>query len=236
MMFVDDPARFLSDDLWLAVIGNAHIAFWENSFAGGKGRCVLFDGALDVGFGLFPKSAAYVLKDELAGMLGRGCRVLVDKIGLQDSLPPPAAIAKHTLLTEQEFVNTTHDFWYHAVWAAKKLGRGEWWTARYCVDTYMKGKLLAIIECHARAVHGPQYDTWHNGRFIEEWAESWILEKLSACFSRYDREDIKSALLSTMALFRSVAVEAAEKFGFQYPKAADAYATAWVAALLGPNT
>ena len=67
-----------------------------------------------------------------------------------------------------------------------------------------------------------------NGRFFDEWAEKWIIEKLSLCFSLYNGESIKAALQSTMDLFRSVAHEIAELQGFGYPDNADEYATAWV--------
>jgi len=96
----------------------------------------------------------------------------------------------------------------------------------------MKWKLLSVIECHAHVIHGLEYSTWYSGRFMEEWAEEWIVEKLSSCFSRYGPEDMKTALLSTMQLFRLVAVEVSEKLNYHYPKIADEYATAWVIGFL----
>lgn len=233
IMFVDDLAFFLSSDQWLKDIGDYHVSFIENSLAGGQEIRVLFDGALDVDFMLLSKNDINALAGELLTILERGYRILIDKIGLQNIIPPlDAAKQSYNLLTEQEFKNTVNDFWYHSVWTAKKLRRGELWTAKFCVDSYMKRILLSIIECHAHAIHRLDYDTWHSGRFIEEWAESWIVEKLTLCFSHYNKDDIKNALLSTMALFHSVAVEIAEKLDFQYPKAADMYATAWVTAAL----
>jgi len=53
-----------------------------------------------------------------------------------------------------EFLNAVNDFWYHAVWTAKKLRRGELWIAMSCLDSYMKRRLLQMIEWHARATHG----------------------------------------------------------------------------------
>ena len=79
-----------------------------------------------------------------------------------------------------------------------------------------------------RAVNGSDYDTWHSGRFLEEWTEEWIVKSLGHCFARYDKEDLKQALLSTMNLFRRLAVKAAESFQYGYPKEADKYAANWV--------
>jgi aminoglycoside 6-adenylyltransferase len=96
----------------------------------------------------------------------------------------------------------------------------------------MKSKLLSIIKSYARVLHGVDYNTWHDGRFLEEWAENWIVEKLSSCFSHYNKKDTISALLSTMELFRSIAIKVAEKQGFPYPMDADRYTTAWVSTAL----
>ena len=94
----------------------------------------------------------------------------------------------------------------------------------------MKQKLLLIIECHAHILHGLDYNTWYNGRFVEEWAEPWIIDKLNMCFSRYSQNDIKTALIATMNLFRMIAVEIAERLNFKYPKEADEYSASWVIA------
>jgi len=125
-----------------------------------------------------------------------------------------------------------NDFWFHSVWTAKKLKRGELWTAKFCLDSYMKWKLLSIIEFYSHVKHGLEYKTWYGGRFIEEWSEKWIIDELSFCFSHYNSEDVKTALLATMRLFRSLAVEIANKLNYLYPKKADEYASAWVMSVL----
>ena len=241
-MIVDDPSWFLSSDEWLNSIGKLRISFAEDTLNGLKERRVLFDGALDVDFVLIPKSffnqvyagaenedPAIFTNPEVRAIFSRGYRILIDKIGLQSYLSkkkPEKPIA--VLPSEHEYINIVNDFWYHSVWTVKKLKRGELWTAKMCLDSYMKGKLLKIIEFHTRALHGANCDTWHNGRFIEEWAEDWIIKKLPLCFSRYNRDEIKSAILSTMDLFRITAVEAGKKLNLKYPVEADEYATAWV--------
>ena len=183
---------------------------------------------------MIPTSNINALNDgDAAKILEHGYHILIDKIGLQAKITSLDFVKPTlSLLTENEFVNIVNDFWYHSVWTTKKLKRGELWTAKLCMDSYMKWKLLSIIEYYAQAVHGADYNTWHSGRFIEEWAEKWIIEKLSLCFSHYNKENIMSALLSTMDLFRAIAIKVAEKLCFQYPKEADEYATAWVTSVL----
>lgn len=230
VLIVEDPEAFLYTDQWLKQIGNFHISFVEDTAGGAKERRMLFDDALDVDFLVLSKeSFDNAVQNGEIDILKRGYRFLIDKMNLQNLLPAvlpqkPAWIQ----LTESEFCGLVQDFWYHAVWAAKKIIRGERWTAKFCVDSYMKGKLLTLIECHAHAVNGLAYDTWHSGRFLEEWAQGWVVEALADCFAHYEDHDMKNALYATMGLFRRIAVETAAQMGYAYPTQADVYSTAWV--------
>ncbi|TCL42759.1 aminoglycoside 6-adenylyltransferase [Harryflintia acetispora] len=230
ILVVDEPSVYIESDDWLKKIGPFHISFVENTVADERERRVLFDGALDVDFVLLSKSSVQKLASrEVRGILGRGCRVLIDKIGLADRLPgvSPGESSCYPP-TRQKFENVVNDFWYHAILTGKKLRRGELWAAKFCVDSYMKWRLLWMTEAYAHALHGPDYDTWHEGRFLEEWAEDWILKGLSQCFSHYDKDDMKAALLSTMELFGSVALKSAKLLGYPYPYGAQEYSAAWV--------
>ena len=233
-IIVQDPPYYLATDEWLSVIGKYHISFDEPSFDGCKSRRILFDGALDVDFIFMPESvAASGFSGEAAMILKRGFKVLLDKIALQEAVSQ-VILAKdpYIMLSEKEFHNIVNDFWFHAMWTTKKLKRGELWTAKNCLDMYMKGRLLTVIEIYAHSIHGSDYDTWYGGRFMEEWAEPWIMKNLEKCFSHYVGEDMKAALLQTMDLFRAISMEIAEKNNFSYPAKEDAYSTEWVNSML----
>jgi len=118
------------------------------------------------------------------------------------------------------------------VWAAKKLKRGELWMGKRCVDSYLKSQLLSMTYCHAHALHGLDYETWHDGRFLEEWAEDWIVDGLTSCYAHYNKDDVWRALLATMELFHAVAIEVAQKLGYAYPQEAEKATTAWVMAMM----
>ena len=148
----------------------------------------------------------------------------------------PATTSSSTPLpTQEEFLALSHDFLYHAVWAAKKLRRGELWIAKACADGYMKQLLLEMIEWHARSELGWDYDTWHGGRFLEEWADPGALDGLREAFAYYDEADVRRALLATMALFRRIGRETAARVGCAYPEEADKCVTTWVVGLLAPT-
>jgi aminoglycoside 6-adenylyltransferase len=134
--------------------------------------------------------------------------------------------------TQNQFLNLVNDFWYHAVWVAKKLRRGELWTAKQCCDSYMKRALLTMIEWHASAASGWSADTWHNGRFLEQWADPRAVDGLRDAFAHYDAADVRRALLASMDLFRWLATETAGRLGYPYPTSADEHVTALVRSYL----
>ena len=56
--------------------------------------------------------------------------------------------------TEQECLEAINDFWYHALWTAKKLRRGELLSAKGCCDGHLKELLLRMTAWHAGATRG----------------------------------------------------------------------------------
>jgi aminoglycoside 6-adenylyltransferase len=229
---------------------------------GGRERRVLFAGGHDVDFAIFPTSLfrhlarllwlrrlrpahALVARDDrrraeealaaFGSVLRRGVRVLLDKDGAATQvvraardLPAPVAAPP----SEPEFLEAVNDFWYHALWTAKKLRRGELWTAHGCLDGSMKDLVLRVLGWQARATWGADYDTWHDGRFLEEWAAPRAVAGLRDAYAHYDGDDMRRALAATMDLYRSVATDTAERLGYPYPTEADEHVTRLVTGLL----
>jgi aminoglycoside 6-adenylyltransferase len=237
IVITSDPQRYLATTDWLEDVGNPWLTFVEQTPGGGPERRVMFGGGLDVDFALIPAEQGQQIVSagippDLADIIRRGVRVVVDKDGLAAQLlqmpfdiplPPPP--------TQAEFLEVVNDFWYHTVWTAKHLRRGELWWAKSCCDDHEKFRLRRMMEWHARATKGPSYDTWMRGRFLEEWADPRAVQELKRTFAHYDAEDIWRALLATMDLFRWVAIETAERLGYPYLKLGDERATELVKAL-----
>lgn len=241
MIVTSNPERYLSRTDWLENIGNPLLTFVEPTANGGEmERRVLFEGMLDVDFAIIPERKAQQLRhdrissqiaDNIANTFGRGIRILLDKNGIANqirTLINSIGAQKVTFPTQNEFHEVINDFLYHAVFTVKHLRRGEIWGAGMCCNCYMQRLLLRMIEWHAQATLGQNHDTWFRGRFLEEWADSRVLEGLRCAFAQYGKEEIKPALLATMHLFRSTATETAEKLGYQYPFTLDSHVTEWV--------
>ncbi|GAI04704.1 unnamed protein product [marine sediment metagenome] len=83
------------------------------------------------------------------------------------------------------------------------------------------GTVLRMLEWHARAVNGWDYDTWYGGRFLNEWADRRAVAQLRDAFGHFDEEDSWRVLLATMELFHWLARETANHLGYDYPEILD---------------
>jgi aminoglycoside 6-adenylyltransferase len=258
LVFVEDPGPYLADGAWLSNVGKPYLTFTEGTPGGGmRERRALFKGGLDVDFAMLPCRTARALRRWLllrsrapflqrllpsraaerarreialfADINRRGTRILFDKDGIGACLPLLRAEAPApSLPAVNVFLNAVNDFWFHSVWTAKKLRRGEVWTAKGCCDGYMKGILQRMMEWHAWAVHGADYDTWHRGRFLEQWADPRAVAGLGRAYARYEAADVWRALGATMELFRWLSAETAGKWGIALPAEGADYAAALV--------
>ncbi|MBQ6890266.1 MAG: aminoglycoside 6-adenylyltransferase [Oscillospiraceae bacterium] len=222
LLVCSNPASWLYGDLPMQ-LGKVKISFVEPAFGGGMERRILYSDSLDVDLiVLTPEQMENAFQNGAAPqVLSRGYAVLYDCIGISEILKRKLNIlSPHRQMTEAEFINTVNDFWFHAVWSAKKILRGEMWTAKMCIDAYMKGLLLKIMELRSSG----QVDVWHNGRFLEKWAGADTITALGGCFAHYDRSDLMAALRHTGKLYSDLARAAAQNWGFAYPMEAERYA------------
>lgn len=220
VLFVEEPARYLDDAGWVEAFGQPLLTFLERAPVGDAiERRVLYDDGLDVDFVVFPSTALELAAadPETAAVLGRGYRVLADRVGLTELAAQASALKPLPgLPSEDDLDALAADFWYHAVWAARKLARGELLTAKRSTDGYLKERLLTLLTWHAQAV-GPKRDTWHEARFFERWADPRSVEALRDAYARYHAYDVRRALQATTAVFERFERETRELLGLAPP-------------------
>ncbi len=220
----EDTEKWLYGDI-PEQLGDMKISFVEPTLGGGKERRVLYKNALDVDMIVFtPEQLVAAAKEGVAGWVcNRGYTVLHDSMGVGELLGEYVRReVSYSQLTEYEYINLVNDFCFHIVWASKKILRGELWTAKMCIDAYLKNHLLKMLEMYT--VNKYQSDVWHDGRFLDRWADEVIKTSLPQCFAHYDREDMIAALAETKSLFAQIAREVAELKGYAYPEVAVNYA------------
>jgi aminoglycoside 6-adenylyltransferase len=130
-----DIRPYIDQADWIKHIGKPRLTFIEKTPDGvSVERRVLFDGELDVDFAMMPLEMIQAMAEkgmnpDTADVFRRGVRVVLDKDNL---LPDPDKYASAWKPpeppSEAEFLQAVNDFWYHALWTAKHLRRGElWW-------------------------------------------------------------------------------------------------------------
>lgn len=219
----DDTNSWLYGNL-VAELGDVKVSFVEPTLGGGMERRVLYGGWLDVDMIVFTtEQFLNAVNDGTANwVMNRGYCVLHDRIGATELLKQKITLEIHKPdFSENEFQNLANNFYFHTVWAAKKLLRGELWSAKMCLDSYLKNLLLKVLEVHAATKN--HADVWHDGRFLDRWADEKVRMELKNCFAHYDKSDMKNALKSTHRLFARITKETAALKSFAYPNEAEKF-------------
>ena len=217
VLFVDEPGRLAEDAAWVESFGTPVLTFLEPTAVGdGAERRVLYETGEDVDFPLVEASAwrELAVSPEVRMLLARGYRLLYDQLGIEAALAEMPVRDGDALPNAAAFTELANDFWYHALWTAKKLRRGEVFTALGCLDGYMKARLVTLLGWHARS-RDPEVDTWHAGRFLERWADPGALVALESAYAHYDLRDVARALWVSIDLWEGLEEETARRLGFE---------------------
>jgi aminoglycoside 6-adenylyltransferase len=230
MLFVTNPQVFAAHSDWLGEIGQVWIALYNVTGRGDPEWLALFEGGLKVDFVLLTATGSLqelIDHSPYYFVLRRGLRVLFDNENA--TTPPILPTSPPTPLpTAAEFLDAVNRVLMLATRVARILKHGERWPAKMLCDGELKRHMVTMLEWHARAFHGPEYDTWHGERFLDEWADPRALAALPATFGTYEREDLWRALSATLTLFRWLALETADQLGYAYPAQADQRVTTWL--------
>lgn len=213
----ENPAKWLKGE-YPEKFGHVSISFIEPTIGSGKERRLIYDEDKDVDMIIFtPDQFENSIKTGVEQwFMNRGYDIMYDSGGFTELIKQYVSnVHLHPKMSEEEYLNLVNDFYFHNIWACKKLKRGEIWAAKMCVDAYLKNYLLKMMELYCFYQNG--IDVWHDGRFLDQWAGDDILEKLKNCFAHYDKDDIKKALIATHKLFDSIAKAVAEIRGYNYP-------------------
>jgi aminoglycoside 6-adenylyltransferase len=221
ILFVNDVESRYQDESWLQEIAPLWLSQMGHTINGEPERLVLFAGGFQVDFvfhpvEILPQFQQMVAAGNLPDTIQRGTRILFDKDGLLPVLPKSIRIPPAPQPTEMEFRQTLDSFWFNAVYCAKQLKRGELWLFQNGSGG-MIWPLLRMVEWQARAVHGWDFDTWHAGKFIAEWADPQTFTALQGVFAHMQSDDSWRALQSRMSLMNDTAQKLAAALDYSYP-------------------
>jgi aminoglycoside 6-adenylyltransferase len=217
-LFVREPDRLLRDETWIARLGPYWTSHLEsNALGSGEERRVLFEDGQDVDFAVFPAEhlSALVKEPSSTAVLRRGFRTLVNKDEVV--LATPREELHPSPPSSSEFSNLVNDYWFHLVWTAKKLRRGELLTAMEATNGYLRALLVRAVRWHALARGPGEQDVWHGSRFFESWADPRVIRDFPKTVARYDARSVAEAVRANRTMFSWLSHELATTVSFPAP-------------------
>jgi molybdopterin-guanine dinucleotide biosynthesis protein A len=125
-----------------------------------------------------------------------------DAVDERPVLPPDDA-ALHELAS---------DFWATALWAGRRLRKGDVFVAVDTVNGALKRSLVVLLGWHAKAVD-TDAEVLEDGRHLERWADAGALSALELAYAHYELRDAARALWETIDLFQGLEEETASRLG-----------------------
>lgn len=111
---------------------------------------------------------------------------------------------------EAAILDLESDFWASALWAGRRLRKGEVFLAVDAVNGALKRSLVTLMSWHALAVD-PRVDVHDGGRWLDRWADPGALSALEDAYASYDLRDAARALWATVDIFQGLAEETARR-------------------------
>jgi hypothetical protein len=106
------------------------------------------------------------------------------------------------------------DFWATALWAGRRLRKGDVFLAVDAVNGALKRSVVTLLGWHALAVD-PDAPVLEAGRGLERWADAGALSSLELAYADYDLRDAARALWETVDLFQGLEEETARRLGLE---------------------
>jgi aminoglycoside 6-adenylyltransferase len=236
ILFVTNPEAFSKDAAWLSQFGEIWLQTSKMTGIGDPEWLVLYAEGLKVDFLLAPVTGSLV--EMLYGpkylfVTRRGVRVLLNKQGEENlEIPPDWRYEEWRRPTEADFTAVLNQFWLSAFRAATMLRRSELWRAKMIIDSDLRQMLLDLLEWQAKAVNGDDYEIWHDGRFLQEWADPQATKALPEIFAQFDKTGSSHALLQMIDLGDKLGKETARHWRYHYPAATAMRIREWIVVAL----
>lgn len=230
IFFTSKQNYYLSSNEWLKNMGDIWTSFVSQT-AGGDPECLtLFDGGWQVDFVIHSlENLNHIVENKIIpNNFYRGVKVIIDKNHVANNIIPQHNKAPQGItLSEDMFIQSANMFWFIALNMAKQILRNDLWVVKVR-DGNLKELLLQMIEWHEKIVNGIEYDTWHAGRFICEWANEETQVELWNSFGHFDRSESWKALMNTINLFKRLSHDVSQRMNFLYPYDLERNISNWI--------
>jgi aminoglycoside 6-adenylyltransferase len=141
--------------------------------------------------------------------------LLLDKDGTVVVSPPSEADYLPSPPTAKDFFECCNEFWWVAPYVAKGLWREEPIYAQHHLNV-IRDQLFRLLEWRIGAETGFQVSLGKLGKHLRHFLTPDRWARLQATYADASLDHIWDALFALTDLFRAVALEVAEVFGFNY--------------------
>lgn len=133
---------------------------------------------------------------------------------------PPASDKDYLIKkpTEKEFLDCCNEFWWCSINVAKGLWREEISYAKGMLDGPVRDMFIVMLEWHIGMKTDFTVNAGKFGKHFEQYFEGDMWEKFKRTFSNAEYENIWESFFVMGNLFREVANEIANTYGYQYPQ------------------
>ncbi len=162
--------------------------------------------------------------------LDHGFRILVDKDGAADHLPPPTG-SRYVIQppTAEAFEARLNAFWWDIVYVAKALRREELNYAKYMLDGAIRfDKLQPLLEWYIGLHHNWSVNPGSYGRWFHKYLDQDLWQSYQRTFAGAEWESNWRALFATIDLARRLGHTLAHALGYAYPGETDRQVTAYI--------
>ncbi|MED1115554.1 aminoglycoside 6-adenylyltransferase [Bacillus paramycoides] len=156
-------------------------------------------------------------------------KLLLDKDDCIGEFPP--ASDKDYIIkkpSEKEFLDCCNEFWWCSTNVAKGLWREELSYVKGMLDGPVRDMLIVMLEWHIGMKTGFIVNTGKFGKHFEQYFEKDMWEQFKKTFSNAEYENIWESFFIMGDLFREVANEIANAYGYRYPQGDDDKVTSYL--------
>jgi len=220
---VTEVAPFRRNTAWIERFGELMILQMPNDMqdlppkeAGGFTYLMQFTDGNRIDLGLYPLARLAELERDSLSLL------LLDKDGLIEPFAPANEsdyLPKQP--TAKAFADCCNEFWWVSPYVAKGLWREEIAYAKHMHEHYVRDQLMQMLAWHVGVHTRFSKNPGKFGKYLQHYLPPDLWELLLKTYAGASYKDTWAALFATCDLFRIVALDVAEHFGFDYPHADD---------------
>jgi aminoglycoside 6-adenylyltransferase len=154
-------------------------------------------------------------------------KLLLDKDNMIEPFPP-ANDTDYIINppSEKQFADCCNEFWWVSTYVAKGLWREEIPYAKAMLEEPVRNMLIQMLEWHIGIETNFTISAGKNGKYFEDYLEDSIWKQFIKTYPDANYENIWKSLFTMGDLFRKMAVNIADPFGYDYPKGDDEKVTA----------